>query len=190
MELFAFLAKRIATTETEEQIISTHHKYMLCTQPRDVAGLATCSHEKADTRILRHVEDTMRQGYSKVAIRTVYTDVILAVTAAGRLDIDELWVAFATGKNFRFLAGHEMAVALGPNKCRGLPFFHALTGCDTVSSFGGRGKKTAWETWKACDEVTDVTAAFCALAATPNLSIVDDYMDALERFVILLYTNC
>jgi len=45
---------------------------------------------------------------------------------------------------FRFLAAHEMAVALG-NKCRGLPFFHALTGCDTVSSFGGRGKKKAWK---------------------------------------------
>ena len=68
-----------------------------------------------------------------------------------------------------------------------MPFFHALTGCDTVSSFGGRGKKTAWESWKACDEVTDITAAFCALAAIPNPSIVDDYMDTLGRFVVLLY---
>jgi hypothetical protein len=188
VELFEFLATRIATTETEKQIISTHHKNVLCTQARDVAGLAPCSHEEADTRILLHVEDAVRQGYTKVSIRTVDTDVvILAVTAAERLDIDELWVAFGTGKNFRFLAVHEMAVALGPNKCRGLPFFHALTGCDTVSSFGGRGKKTAWESWKACDEVTDITAAFCALAATPNPSIVDDYMDALERFVVLLY---
>ena len=44
----------------------------------------------------------------------------------------------------RFLAAHEMAVALGPNKCRGLPFFHAFTGCDNVSCFGGKGKTTAW----------------------------------------------
>ena len=78
-----------------------------------------------------------------------------------------------------------MAVALGLNKCRGLPFFHALTGCDTVSSFGGRGKKTTWESWKACGEVSDVTAAFCDLAATPTLSNVDDHMDTLERFVVL-----
>ena len=27
----------------------------------------------------------------------------------------------------------------------GLPFFHALTGCDTVSAFHGKGKRTAWE---------------------------------------------
>lgn len=188
MELFDFLATRIATTDTDKQVISTHHKDVVCTQARDVAGLAPCSHEEADTRMLLHVEDAVRQGYRKVSIRTVDTDVVvLAVTAAGRLDIDELWVAFGTGKNFRFLAAHEMAVALGPNKCRGLPFFHALTGCDTVSSFGGRGKKKAWETWKACDEVTDITAAFCALAASPTSSAIDDHMDALEHFVVLLY---
>lgn len=65
VELFAFLATRIATTETEKQIISTHHKDVLCTQPRDVAGLAPCSHEEADTRILLHVEDAVRQGYAR-----------------------------------------------------------------------------------------------------------------------------
>ena len=30
-----------------------------------------------------------------------------------------------------------------------LPMFHAFTGCDTVSFFGGKGKKTAWNTWRA-----------------------------------------
>ena len=83
-----------------------------------------------------------------------------------------------------FLAAHEMARALGPDKCRGLPAFHVFTGCDTVSSFGGRGKKTTWETWKVCDEVT---VTICALGATPNRSIVDDSLDTLERFVVLLY---
>ena len=177
-----------AAIETEKQIIRTHHKDVLCTQSQDVGRLALCSHEEADTRILLHVGDAVKQGYTKVSIRTVDTDVvILAVTAAGCLDIDELWVAFATGKNSRFLADHEMAVTLALNKCRGLPFFHAFTGCDIISSFGGRGKKTAWETWKACDEVTDITAAFGALADMPNPSIINNYMDTLERFVVLIY---
>ena len=127
----------------------------------------------------------MKQGYTKVSIRTVDTVVVvIAVAAAERLSIYQLWVAFGTGKSFRFLAAHEMVQALGPDKCRGLPAFHAFTGCDTVSSFGGRSKKTAWETWKVCDEVT---ATFCALGATPTLSIVDDSLDTLERFVVLLY---
>ena len=62
--------------------------------------------------------------------------------------------------------------------------FHAFTGCDTVSSFGGRGKKTAWDTWKAFD---NVTRAFCALATTPSADAIDDWMEPLERFVVLMY---
>ena len=181
-ELFSFLATRLAAQETDKQVISTLHKDVICTHARDIAGLAPCTHEEADTRMLLHVEDAMKQGYTKVSIRTVDTDVVvLAVTAAERLSIDQLWVAFGTGKSFRFLAAHEMAQALGPNKCRGLPAFHAFTGCDTVSSFGGRSKKTAWETWKVCDEAT-VTSG--ALGATPTPSIVDDSLDTLERFVV------
>ena len=50
-------------------------------------------------RILLHVEDAVSRGYTKVSIRTVDTHVvILAVTAVQRLDIGELWVAFAIGK--------------------------------------------------------------------------------------------
>ena len=79
-------------------------------------------------------------------IQTVDTDVVvLAVAAAQGLKAgDELWLAFGTGKSFRYLAAHEISATLGPEKARALPVFHALTGCDTVSSFAGHGKKTAW----------------------------------------------
>ena len=187
VELFSFLATRLAAQETEKQVISTLHKDVVCTHARDIAGLAPGTHEEVDTMMLLHVEDAMKQGYTKASIRTVDTDVVvLALAAAERLSIDELWVAFGTGKSFtsRFLAAHEMAQALGPDKCRGLPAFHAFTGCDTVSSFGGGSKKTAWETWKVCDEVT---ATCCSLGATPTPSIVDDSLDTMERFVFLLY---
>ena len=115
-------------------------------QSRDVSGLAPCTHEEADTRILLHLEDAVKQGYNKVSIRTVDTNVVvLAVASAQRLNITELWIAFGAGKNFRYLPAHEMADALGPNRCVALPMFHAFTGCDTVSCFGGRGKRTAWD---------------------------------------------
>ena len=77
-----------------------------------------------------------------MSIRTVDTDVVvIAVAAAECIRIYQLWVAFGAGKSFRFLAAHEMAQALGPDKCRGLPACLAFTGCDTVSSFGGRNKQ-------------------------------------------------
>ena len=112
------------------------------------------------------MDDAVKQGYNKVSIRTVDTDVVvLAVASAQRLNITELWIAFGAGKNFRYLPAHEMADALGPDRCVALPMFHAFTGCDTVSCFGGRGKRTAWDMLNAYDEITP---AFCDLAATPE----------------------
>ena len=114
VELFSFLATRLAAQETEKQVIGTLHKDVVCTHARYIAGLAQCTHEEAHSRMLLHVEDAMKEGYTNVSIRTVDTDaIVLAVTAAERLGIDQLWVAFGTGKSFRFLAAHEMAQALG-----------------------------------------------------------------------------
>ena len=44
------------------------------------------------------------------------------------------------------------------------------------------GKRTAWDTWSAYDEVTP---AFCALAATTETA--GNWLCPLERFVVLLY---
>jgi len=65
-----------------------------------------------------------------------------------------------------------------------LLFLHAFSGCDTVSSFAGRGKKTSWEIWKICDEVTP---AFCTLASNPDPKSISDQLEVVERFVVLMY---
>ena len=123
-------------------------------------------------------------SYTKILIRTVDTDVVvLAVAAAGRMDA-ELWIAFGTGKQFRYIAARDIAQAIGAQRRSALPMFHAFTSCDTVSFFGGRGKKTAWDVWANCDGVTPI---FCALAATPELRTVQESLPVLERFVVLVY---
>ena len=172
-ELFSFLATKVAGIDTNKVVITTHNREVLCTNHHNPLSLAPCTHEEADTRMLLHLEDAVWQGYDK---RTVDTDVVvLAVTSAQCLDISELWVAFGVGKNFKFLASHEIARVLGPDRCVALPMFHAFTGCETVSSFGGRRKRTA------------VTPAFCALAATPSPQSLEEWLEPLERFVVLLY---
>ena len=62
VELISFLATRLAAQETEKQVIGTLHKDVVCTHSRDIAGLAPYTHEEADTRMLLHVEDAMKQG--------------------------------------------------------------------------------------------------------------------------------
>jgi len=58
-----------------------------------------------------------------------------------QLKLDKLWLAFGVGKHFRYLPVQETVNSLNPDKSVVLPFFHALTGCDTVSAFSTRGKK-------------------------------------------------
>jgi len=72
-----------------------------------------------------HAAHAAHAGHSKITIRTVDTDVVvLAVALACTLEEDdEVWVSFGTDKAFRFLAAHELAQALGPEKAQALPCF-------------------------------------------------------------------
>ena len=44
---------------------------------------------------------------------------------------------------------HDYAANLGESVCQGLRFWFAFTGCDTVSSFAGRGKRISWTVWRS-----------------------------------------
>ena len=61
--------------------------------------------------------------------------------------------------------------------------FYALTSCDTVSSFVGHGKKTAWTTWNALPQLTEAMLTLSHVLS----DIQEDVMHPSERFVILLY---
>ena len=145
VDLFSFLATTVvASINCSKPIISTHPTEVLCNQSRDVSGLAPCTHEEADTRIILDLEDAVKEGNTNVSIRTVDTDVVvLAVTSAKRLINAEVWIAFGTRKCLRFIAAHE--IALGPDRCMALLIFHALQVAIQCRFFGGRGKRTAWE---------------------------------------------
>ena len=85
------------------------------------------------------------------------TMLVLAVFGINHLPVAcVLWLAFGTGKSFRYLAAHQIAVSLRTEMSCTLPMFHAFTGWDNVSNFVGYGKKTAWSTWKSLPELTDV----------------------------------
>jgi len=121
------------------------------------APLAACPHEEADSRIFVHVKDMAPQGHAKVMIRTVDTDMVIAVAKFLQIGLKKLWVAFGTGKNYRHIAVHQIVSTIGAEKSQALAFFHAFTGCDTVSFFSNRGKKSAWQAWQGYPEATDAS---------------------------------
>jgi hypothetical protein len=127
-----------------------------------------CNHEEADSRVLLH------------CFNIAQTDVVvIAVSQFNKLSIQQLWIHFGVGKAVRLMPIHDLVAALGPGKCEALRIFHAMTGCDTVSCFHGREKKSVWSAWESYPAVTQ---AFRGLMLTSPV-IEKVTLELLERFV-------
>ena len=96
----------------------------------------------------------------------------------GLPNIEQLWIAFGTGKDFRCIPIHDIASALCPQMAKILLFFHAFTGCDITPHFAIRVKKSAWKTWLEWPEITE---------SFVTLNIPEDTILKLERFGVLMY---
>jgi hypothetical protein len=153
--------------------------------------MESCTHEEADTRIVIHVRHAVEHGAKTVVVRTVDTDVVVILlgllsslfSASG---LFKLWVAFGSGKKFRFINVNTVFHHLGPKKAVGILMFHSKTGCDTVSAFNGIGKLSAWKVW---GDSPDVTEIFQMVSNKPFTNVIP-YSTAfshLEQFVINMY---
>ncbi len=150
-----------------------------------------CDHEEADSTSCIHVQDALRKGARKILVRTVDTDVIVILVGVYFHIHDvyhdaSIWVGFGTGKNYKCYNINSICQYLGKSWSRALPFFHALTGFNTTSQFLGKGKKSAWESWKA---YTAVTEAFLCAADRPFkiLQLNSVTIELLEWYICVLY---
>ncbi|XP_078355303.1 uncharacterized protein LOC144639911 [Oculina patagonica] len=93
-----------------------------------VSALAPCSHEEADSRMIIHAFDASLNGFRRIMIQSNDTDVVvLAVSIAQLLPLDELWISYGSSKHVRILPAHAIATSLGREKTCVLLMFHALT---------------------------------------------------------------
>ena len=76
------------------------------------------------------------------------------ISTFNEINPDELWLTFGTGSNLGIYLSMKLLLTRIPEfvLCN-FPMFHAFTACDTVSVCCGKGKKTAWNTWKVYPEV-------------------------------------
>ena len=155
-ELFFMIGDSVSSFRSECLIVSTQEDSVKSNQSIDTLGLEKCNHEEADTRMFIHVNHASMTGKKRVMLITVDTDVVtIALFAFHSLNLSELWIEFGTGKNRRWLPIHIYAAHLGEQTCRAIPFWYSMTGCDTVSMFAGRGKKTCWNVWKSYSDATE-----------------------------------
>lgn len=150
-------------------------------QPTTVtrAPLLNSDHEEADTRLLLHAKDCSR-SFKTVVVWSPDTDVaVIGIGLAESLTCDLL---FATGtrNSKRLISLTEIALSIKP-VAEVLPAFHALTGCDTTSSFYGKGKKTAYNI------VTGKTAHVDSLRAVGDDFAIDKLPSGIEELVCELY---
>ena len=102
--------------------------------------LAPCTHETADTHF--NAAHTASSRHRRIRIRNNDTDiVVLAISVASTLPTDELWITQGSGKNLQNIPALAIEMSLSPDRASTLPMYRALTECDTVSIFGGSGKK-------------------------------------------------
>ena len=101
-------------------------------------------HEEADTSLLLHVKQA-ESDFTRIVVQSPDTDVlVLCSSQFPSLGCDKLWFHTGTRDKTRYISVHSINVSRGPSLCKALPGFHAPTGCDSMSSLYGIGKKKAW----------------------------------------------
>ena len=156
-ELFHFFSKQLESCHVEgKELCSTYKE--------------DCTQEEVDTCIKLHVLLALQSGCRRVMITINTNVVVLAVSKMQDVDVDvdEVWIAFHTDKHFRYLAIYEIASHLGLQKAKAFPMLHAVTGCDTVSFFSGKGKRSAWDTWSVFPQIMDVLAELSLQRSLPR----------------------
>ena len=113
-ELFAFLTREIEIGEfpADKEVVVTSGEEALCRGSDH--QILQCDHEEADTRMVFHLHDALKDGHTTCLIRTVDTDV--AVILLGKYyqfsmicpDVD-IWVAFGVGKKFNYIHINTLA---------------------------------------------------------------------------------
>jgi hypothetical protein len=183
-EFFTFLAPQITIYNlTGKVIVATVKNQVVCSGNVPMK-LPSCSHEETDTHMLLDACHARNSNFKTVMLRTVDTDfVVIGIACVRELKLDSLWIALGIGKHFRFVVLHEKASMLGPEKATALPLFHALTGCDTVSSFSSRSKKIGYDAWTDYPGLTD---SLLQVSLNPNFVSQPQVFSVIEQFVVLI----
>ena len=156
MHLLEFLSQECSKQEYAERIDScvihfTHDNHCTKLVVIDVRMTATdetelyTNQEEADTRNFLHASHASSHEHQRVVIVSSDTDVeVLACHYQSAIPA-ELTLISGKRSRSRLISVPRLCEKLGPRVCRVLPSLYALTGCDAVSSFAGRGEKRAFE---------------------------------------------
>ena len=184
-DLFKLLAKSVNCVERGIAYASCAHG-SVCN--KIIRAPIECTHEEADTRIFVHLLHAIQNdSISSASIHANDSDiVILAIAFYHELNsfgLQELWVSYGKGRTTVWLPIHKYSKKLGTSKSKSLLFFHSFSGCDTVSAFKSKGKRSFFQTWEIFPEITDTFLKF----STYPVEINSFDVEMIERFISIMY---
>ena len=101
------------------------------------------SQEEADTPMMLHLAHISQYDFSCGVIASIDADVIfLCLTNYHKFPMP-FFQKCCSETRMKYVDIPSIGNVLGRNVCETLPGIHAITGCDTISSFAGKGKLTA-----------------------------------------------
>lgn len=165
----------------DDKCISLSFKPGLKPVIHDVIELE-CNHEEADTRIILHMLHT------QTCQRIIYspdTDVaIIAIEHIQSITDDNCQVLFATGRQAksRIIDLTKVARNLGSELSSALVGLHAVSGCDSVSSFTGKSKAKWFNYVKQTPEFISTLASL-----GKDFTLSTSLADLLESVVCKIY---
>jgi len=140
--------------------------------------------EEADTRLLFHAAHAASNGYHAIKVVSDDTDVLVLFVAFSNEIPSRIYIKSGTKNRVKYVEVQNIVTLLGERNAKALIGLHALTGCDSVSSFAGKGKIRALKLMKANH---DHMEALEKLGDTWDLS--DEHFQGLESFVCRLYSQ-
>ena len=139
------------------------------------------NHNEADTLLIHHAVLASRRNPSdaQVSFFSPDTDVLVLAIA----NYENLPKNTSVSMMFGIVEVNSIWTALGADRAKALPSFHAFTGADNTGRFAGIGKATWLNMYlKADDHVIR-----CLLTLSQTSDVTEDMVTTLARFVCTAY---
>ena len=150
--------------------------------------LELCSNqEEANTRMFLHTLHASDAAHQQVLIKSSDTDVEVLAFYFWEYISADIFLLCGTRSRARVINVTLVCEQLGVEVYRALSGLHVLTGCDTVSSFAGKGKKAALDIVKA-----DKDSRASIPRIGEHVPPMREDLRKMEKFVCSLYNdfNC
>lgn len=180
----------------EKSLTCQQQKFVFTKRKRVVSNkiveMEDSSHLEADTRIVLHILDILREGVRRVVVRSTDTDVFVILTyyynsfreasLYGDPSIILMCGKKSSKAGIRYIDIGRVSSSMSLDQSKGLLLLFAMAGCDYVESFYTIGQKTWLQHYRRNEDIAEI---FSELIDNPDN--LEDRFEEIMLFVLTVY---